>query len=243
MLVLGNWKLNTTLGEAVALASDVARGADGLAAGVGVCPPLVWLEAVAERLRGSRVALGAQTVSAETTGAFTGEVSAAMLAEVGCRYAIVGHSERRALYGETDALVARKAAAAQAAGLTPVVCVGETLEERDAGDAERVVVESLRASLDGVAPTPLVVAYEPVWAIGTGRTATPEQAQAMHAALRPVVAPGTPVLYGGSVKADNAAELFAQPDLDGALVGGASLDADAFLAIARAASDEAARRR
>jgi triosephosphate isomerase len=242
MLVLGNWKLHTTLGEAVALASAVVHGADDLAADVGVCPPFVWLDAVAERLRGSRVALGAQTVSAEAKGAFTGEVSAAMLAEVGCRYAIVGHSERRALFGETDALVARKAAAAQAAGLTPVVCVGETLEERDAGDAERVVVDSLRASLDGVAASPLVVAYEPVWAIGTGRTASPEQAQAMHAALRPVVATGTPILYGGSVKADNAAELFAQPDLDGALVGGASLDAEAFLAIARAASDEASRR-
>ena len=234
MLVLGNWKLNTTLGEAVALASAVVHDApDGV--DVGVCPPFVWLDAVAERLRGSRVALGAQSVAAEAQGAFTGEVSAAMLAEVGCRYVLVGHSERRALYGETDRIVAAKAQAAQTAGLTPVVCVGETLEERDAGDAERVVRASLAASLDGVDRSRLVVAYEPVWAIGTGRTAAPEQAQAMHAALRVDVGADVSILYGGSVKPDNTADLFAQPDLDGALVGGASLDASAFLAIAASA--------
>ncbi len=235
MLVLGNWKLHTTLGEAVALASAVVHDApEGVE--VGVCPPFVWLDAVAERVRGSRVALGAQSVSAEASGAFTGEVSGAMLAEVGCRYVLVGHSERRALFGETDAVVARKVQAAQAAGLTAVLCVGETLDERDAGDAERVVRDSLRASLDGADAAAVVVAYEPVWAIGTGRTATPEQAQAMHAALRADLPAGVPILYGGSVKADNAASLFAQPDLDGALVGGASLDAAAFLAIARAAA-------
>ncbi|HEX8386411.1 MAG TPA: triose-phosphate isomerase [Rubricoccaceae bacterium] len=243
MLVLGNWKMNTTLGEAVRLASDVVRATEGVSATVGVCPPAVWLEAVAERLRGSAVALGAQNVYPAEAGAFTGEVSPAMLAGVGCRYVLVGHSERRAVLGESSAFVARKAAACLESGLVPVGCVGETLEERDGGDAETVVGDQLAASLDEVdAPGPLVVAYEPVWAIGTGRTASPEQAQAMHAALRGRLAErfgeggrAVPLLYGGSVKADNAADLFAQPDLDGALVGGASLDAAGFAAIAAAA--------
>jgi triosephosphate isomerase len=243
MLVLGNWKMNTGLAEAVRLASDVVRATDGVAAAVGVCPPAVWLEAVAERLRGSAVALGAQNVYPAEAGAFTGEVSPAMLAGVGCRYVLVGHSERRAVLGESSAFVARKAAACLQSGLVPVLCVGETLEERDGGHAETVVGDQLAASLDGVdGPGPLVVAYEPVWAIGTGRTASPEQAQAMHAALRERLAArfgeagrAVPLLYGGSVKADNAADLFAQPDLDGALVGGASLDAAGFAAIAAAA--------
>ena len=245
MTVLGNWKMNTGLSEAITLASETVRavGDDGSVA-VGVCPPFVWLDAVRERVAGSPVALGAQTVHAQASGAHTGSVSAPMLADLGCRYVLVGHSERRA-DGETDAAVAAQARAAVAAGLMPVVCVGETLEERDAGDAERVVTASLRASLEGVAVTSasgLVVAYEPVWAIGTGRTASPDQAQAMHAAVRAaLVAAGhaerTAVLYGGSVKPANAADLFAQPDLDGALVGGASLDAESFAAIVQAARD------
>lgn len=243
MIVLGNWKMNTGLADAVRLASDIARSSDGSAATVGVCPPAVWLEAVAERLRGSRVALGAQNVYPAESGAFTGELSPAMLVGVGCRYALVGHSERRALLGETDAFVARKTAACLDAGLVPVLCVGETLDVRDGGDAEAVVGDQLAASLAGVeAPRTLVVAYEPVWAIGTGRTASPEQAQAMHAALRERLharfgdaGRSVPLLYGGSVNAGNAASLFGQPDVDGALVGGASLDAEAFAAIAVAA--------
>ena len=235
--------MNTGLAEAVRLASDVVRATDGVAATVGVCPPAVWLEAVAERLRGSAVALGAQNVYPAASGAFTGEVSPAMLAGVGCRYVLVGHSERRAVLGESSAFVARKVAACVAAGLVPVLCVGETLEERDGGQAEAVVVGQLIASLDGVdAPGALVVAYEPVWAIGTGRTASPDQAQAMHAALRAALGErfgetgrAIGLLYGGSVNAGNAAELFAQTDVDGALVGGASLDAAAFAAIVTAA--------
>ena len=243
MLVVGNWKMNTGLAEAIALASDTVRATAGGAVGVAVCPPFVWIDAVRERLRGSDVRLGAQTVHPATSGAYTGSVSAAMLVDLDCHYVIVGHSERRA-GGETDADVSAQVAAAQGAGLVPIVCVGETLEQRDAGDAEAVVVTSLRASLDGVdlASGRLVVAYEPVWAIGTGRTATPEQAQAMHAALRAALrergaADQTDIVYGGSVKPGNAAELFAQPDLDGALVGGASLDAQAFGAIVQAARD------
>ena len=244
MTVLGNWKMNTGLAEAVGLASAVVRATadDAAAVRVGIAPPFVWLDALRERVAGSAVWLGAQTVHAEAGGAHTGSVSAPMLADLGCRFVLVGHSERRAA-GETDADVAAQARAALASGLVPVVCVGETLAQRDAGDAEAVVTASLRASLDGVdgkAAGALIVAYEPVWAIGTGRTASPEQAQAMHAVLRDALrALGLPdglaILYGGSVKPDNAAELFAQPDLDGALVGGASLDADAFAAIVRAA--------
>ena len=241
--------MNTGLAEAVRLASDVARSSAAAAATVAVCPPAVWLEAVAERLRGSRVALGAQNVYPAESGAFTGELSPAMLVGVGCRYVLVGHSERRALLGETDAFVARKTAACLAAGLVPVLCVGETLDVRDGGDAESVVGDQLAASLAGVeAPGTLIVAYEPVWAIGTGRTASPEQAQAMHAALRARLADrlggagrSVPLLYGGSVNAGNAASLFGQPDVDGALVGGASLDAEAFAAIVAAAADAAGR--
>ena len=237
--------MNTGLAEAVRLASDVVHATAGSAADVGVCPPAVWLDAVAERLRGSAVALGAQNVYPAASGAFTGEVSPRMLADVGCRYVLAGHSERRAVLGETSAFVAQKVAALLAAGLAPVLCVGETLAERDGGTAEAVVGDQLLASLDGVdagAPGALVVAYEPVWAIGTGRTASPEQAQAMHAALRTRLAErfgdagrAVPQLYGGSVTATTAASLFAQPDIDGALVGGASLDAGAFAAIVAAA--------
>ena len=251
MLVVGNWKMNTGQEEAVRLAAGVLRETAGVEGRVGlaICPPFVWLDAAAERVRGTHVALGAQNVAPEASGAHTGEVAAPMLREIGCRYAIVGHSERRAMYGETDSGVAARAAAAMAHGLVPIVCVGETLDERKAGDAERVVTEQLTGSLEGLevaSGDAIVVAYEPVWAIGTGETATPEQAQAMHAHIRGVlrqrlgdVGAGVLLLYGGSVKPGNAAELFAQPDVDGGLVGGASLDATGFAAIARAAAEAA----
>ena len=199
--------------------------------GCAVCVPFPYLEQVGQRLRGSSIAWGAQNVSEHGQGAYTGEVSAAMLAEFGCRYVLVGHSERRQLYGETDAQAAAKFAAARAAGLTPILCVGETLQERDAGKTEDVVARQLGAVdfKDGV------LAYEPVWAIGTGRNATPEQAQAVHAFLRKKVPAQTPILYGGSVKPQNAAAIFAMPDVDGGLIGGASLVAKDFLDIVKAA--------
>jgi triosephosphate isomerase len=187
---------------------------------------------VAERLRGTRIAWGAQDVSEHAQGAYTGEVAAAMLAEFGCRYVIVGHSERRQLYGETDERAAAKFSAARAAGLTPILCVGETLAEREAGRTEDVVGRQLAA----VRFEDAVLAYEPVWAIGTGRNATPEQAQAVHAFLRRRVPAGTPILYGGSVKPQNAAAIFAMPDVDGGLIGAASLVAGDFLEIVRAAN-------
>jgi len=200
--------------------------------GCAVCVPFPYLEQVSQRLRGSPIAWGAQNVSEHAQGAYTGETSAAMLAEFGCRYVIVGHSERRQLYGETDAQAAAKFAAVRKAGMTPIFCVGETLQERDAGKTEDVVARQLGAVdfKDGV------LAYEPVWAIGTGRTATPEQAQAVHAFLRKKVPAQTPILYGGSVKPQNAAAIFAVPDVDGGLIGGASLVAKDFLDIVRAAS-------
>ena len=253
MLVVGNWKMNTDLDGAVRLASGVVRETASATSGVGVCPPAVWLDAVAERVRGSRVRLGAQNVHPAAGGAFTGETAPPMLTALGVDLVIVGHSERRQLFGETSAFVAEKVRAALLAGLVPAVCVGETLEERDAGDAEATVLGQLAASLDGVSlgsSDDLVVAYEPVWAIGTGRTASPEQAQAMHAAIRAALADrfgdagrGLALLYGGSVKPDNARALFAQPDLDGALVGGASLDASAFAQIVAAADVAAGGRR
>ena len=247
MLVVGNWKMNTDLDGAVGLAAEVVRRTepDAGAVGVGVCPPAVWLDAVAERVRGSRVRLGAQNVYPADGGAFTGEVSPPMLRALGVHYVIVGHSERRQVLGESSAFVAEKVGAALGAGLVPILCVGETLENRDAGDAEATVLAQLDASLDGAepsAPDALVVAYEPVWAIGTGRTASPEQAQEMHAAIRgrlgtrfPNLGGNVALLYGGSVKPSNADALFAQPDLDGALVGGASLEAGSFAAIVAAA--------
>ena len=247
-LVAGNWKMHTTPSEAVvwvrALREDLARES---VAGVDLAlhVPFTHLSPLAEALRGSGVALGAQDVSAHASGAHTGEVSAAMLSDVGARMVIVGHSERRADHAESDALVARKAAAVIAAGMTPVVCVGELEAERAAGRHEEVVARQVRGSLAGVAvddARALVLAYEPVWAIGTGRTATAADAQAMCALVRDVarsvlgdVVDGVRVLYGGSVKAGNAAELFGQADVDGGLVGGASLERAGFLAIARAA--------
>lgn len=241
-LVVGNWKMH---GSRPANAELLAAllGARPYTSDVAVCVPFVFLSETAATLAGSDLRWGAQDVSPHEQGAYTGEVSAAMLAECGCRYAIVGHSERRAYHGESDQLVAEKAQAALARGVTPVVCVGETLAEREAGQTEAVVKRQLSAVIHQLAhcAAEMVVAYEPVWAIGTGRTASPEQAQAVHAVLRAQLQAATgradtmKILYGGSVKADNAATLFAQPDIDGGLIGGASLKAADFIAICRAA--------
>ncbi len=233
-LVAGNWKMHGNRAANRALLDAIVAGA-GTGAEMAVCVPFPYLAQAAERLAGTPVAWGAQNVSEHAHGAYTGEVSAAMLAEFGCRYVIVGHSERRSLYGETDELVAAKFSAVQAAGLRPILCVGETLAERDAGRTEEVVARQLDAVLAKHAKAPTVLAYEPVWAIGTGRTATPEQAQEIHAFLRKRVAHGARILYGGSVKPQNASAIFAMPDVDGGLIGGASLVAEDFLAIARAA--------
>jgi triosephosphate isomerase (TIM) len=235
-LVAGNWKMHGSRAFSSALL-------DALIAGLGressvevaVCPPFPYLQQASERLNGTPVALGAQNVSEHAQGAYTGEVSAAMLTDVGCRYVIVGHSERRQLYGERDAQVAAKFAAAQATGITPILCVGETLDEREAGRTEEVVERQLDAILKQAKFGNAVLAYEPVWAIGTGRNATPEQAQAVHAFLRARVFPETRILYGGSVKAGNAAAIFSMPDVDGGLIGGASLAALEFIEIVRAA--------
>jgi triosephosphate isomerase len=202
---------------------------------VAVCPPYPYLEQVSELLAGTPLAWGAQNMSEHAQGAYTGEVSAAMLREFGCRYAIVGHSERRQLYGESDAQVAAKFAAARSAGITPILCVGETLEEREAGRTEEVVARQLGAILKSKDFGNAVLAYEPVWAIGTGRNATPDQAQAVHAFLRARLSADVRILYGGSVKAANAAAIFAMPDIDGGLIGGASLDPRDFAAIVAAA--------
>lgn len=244
-LVAGNWKMHGTLAENEALLAGILAGLGGVKAGVAVCVPFPYLAQAQAKLSGTAVAWGAQNMSQHAKGAFTGEVSAAMLKDFACTYVIVGHSERRALYGESDAVVAEKFAAVQAAGLTPIFCVGETLEERESGVTEAVVGRQIDAVLarSGVAALAhAVMAYEPVWAIGTGKTATPEQAQAVHAFIRSKiraldagVAEGLVIQYGGSVKGGNAAELFGQADIDGGLIGGASLNADEFLAICRAA--------
>ncbi len=242
-LVVGNWKMHgSRLANAELLAAVLAARPFGL--DVAVCPPAVYLSEVAATLAASDIRWGAQDVSAQEQGAFTGEVSAAMLQELGCRYAIVGHSERRAHHAESDALVAQKAQAALARGVTPIVCVGESLAEREAGQTEAVVKRQLSMVIHTLAhcAAEMVVAYEPVWAIGTGRTASPEQAQAVHAVLRAQLQAATgradqmTILYGGSVKGDNAALLFAQPDIDGGLIGGAALKAADFIAICRASN-------
>lgn len=243
-LVAGNWKMHGSLVENEALLSAVLAGMADVKAGVAVCAPYPYLAQVQAKLTGSAISWGAQNMSQHSKGAHTGEVSASMLKDFGCHYVIVGHSERRAIYGESDTVVAMKYAAAQAAGLTPILCVGESLEERESGVTESVVGRQLDAVLNASGVHSLakaVVAYEPVWAIGTGKTATPEQAQAVHAFIREKiraldagVAEGLVIQYGGSVKGSNAAELFAQKDIDGGLIGGASLAADDFLAICRA---------
>ena len=248
-LVAGNWKMHGRRSANRALLDAIVKGMSGIS-GVecAVCVPFPYLAEVAVQLARTSVACGAQNVSEHADGAYTGEVSAAMLAEFDCRYVIVGHSERRQLFGESDAQVAAKFTAAQAAGMTPILCVGETLAERDAGRTEATVARQLDAVLDKAGAAALsqsVLAYEPVWAIGTGRNATPEQAQAVHGFLRERVAgrdkgvgEGLRVLYGGSVKPANAAAIVAMPDVDGGLIGGASLVAEDFLAILRATANK-----
>jgi triosephosphate isomerase len=247
-LVAGNWKMNGTLASVRELLAGIRAGVGEVSkCEVAVCPPYVFLPQAQADLSGSAVSWGGQNLSTEQSGAFTGEIAASMLLDFGCTYAIVGHSERRTLYGEDDAVVARKFAVARAAGLKPILCVGETLEERERGVTEEVVARQVDAVIDleGVAAlADGVIAYEPVWAIGTGVTATPAQAQQVHEFIRQrvarssaQVAGGLRILYGGSMKPDNAVELMGQPDIDGGLIGGASLKAADFLAICKAAHD------
>ena len=240
-LVAGNWKMHGSRVANASLLDGILAAAPG--AECAVCVPTPYLEQVSARLAGTALAWGAQDVSAHASGAYTGEVSAAMLAEFGCRYVLVGHSERRLHHAESDALVAAKFAAVQAAGMVPILCVGESLAERDGGQTETVVarqLDTVLASAGMASFARAVLAYEPVWAIGTGRTASPEQAQAVHAFLRgrleAPVSGALRILYGGSVKAANAAAIFAMPDVDGGLIGGAALVADEFTAIAAAAA-------
>ena len=247
-LVAGNWKMNGDSASNAELVAGIIAGApDTNRVKLLICPPFPYLAAVASQADGSRVAVGAQTVSEHTSGAFTGEVAAPMLRELGCEYVIVGHSERRALYGESSEDVAAKFKAALAAGLRPILCVGETLAQRESGSTEAVIDEQLNAVLSevGIAEfATAVVAYEPVWAIGTGMTASPEQAQDVHSHIRAVlaghdvdIAASLQILYGGSMKGENAAGLLAMSDIDGGLIGGASLKAADFLAIANAAAE------
>ena len=243
-LVVGNWKMHGSRDSVDALLSELVAAPSPGGVDVAVCPTYLHIPQALSICKGSAVAVGAQDVSAEEEGAYTGEVAAPMLADAGCEWVIIGHSERRQYHAESDALIATKLAAALAAGLTPILCVGETREQRETGDAERVVDAQLKGALGELATAPgLVIAYEPVWAIGTGLTATPAEAQAMHAFIRGQVGDfagldsnSTRLLYGGSVKADNASELFAEEDIDGALVGGASLKSADFLAIVGAAA-------
>jgi triosephosphate isomerase len=230
-LVAGNWKMHGSRESIRTLLDAIIAGAGAAGARCAVCAPYPYLDQVARRLKGSALAWGAQNASEHASGAYTGEVSVAMLAEFGCRYVIVGHSERRQIFGENDAQVAAKFAAVRAGGLTPILCVGETLAEREAGRTQEVVARQLGA----VKFDQGVLAYEPVWAIGTGRNATPAQAQEVHGFLRTRVPRDTAIIYGGSVKPQNAAAIFAMPDVDGGLIGGASLVAADFLAILRAA--------
>lgn len=243
--IAGNWKMNLNRVESVDLAKAVAQGDCG-GVEVAVCPPFVYLEAVVQTVEGSAVGVGAQNMYHEQSGAFTGEVSGPMLVDNGCRYVILGHSERRNVLGERNEDVNVKLRAALESGLSPIVCVGELLEQREAGQTREVVEEQFVGSYAGLTADEVartVIAYEPVWAIGTGKVATPEQAEEVHSALRKIietrynseVAQSVRIQYGGSVKPDNAAQLLAQPNIDGALVGGASLDADSFMAIVAAA--------
>jgi len=244
-LVAGNWKMNGSRDSVSALIHGLKAGIDEVKmAEVAVCPPYVYLAQVADALKGTVIAWGGQNLCDQEAGAFTGEISAAMLRDFACRYTIVGHSERRTLYRESDEFTARKYVAAQKAGLIPILCVGELLEEREGGITEQVVARQLDAVIHAAGVGSLdhaVIAYEPVWAIGTGKTATPEQAQEVHAFIRGKIAAldatigaKVRILYGGSVKGTNAVELFSMADIDGGLIGGASLQADEFLAICRA---------
>lgn len=245
-LVAGNWKMNGSKASIKELLDGIKKGIGDVAtAEVAVCPPFVYLADVEAQLSGTPVVWGGQNLSTEEKGAFTGEISAPMLNDFGCKYVIVGHSERRSLYGEDDALVARKYVVARSAGLKPILCIGETLEEREKGITNEVVARQLDAVIDLEGVSALadgVIAYEPVWAIGTGKTASPEQAQEVHQFIRQriaekdaQVAEKVQILYGGSMNAANAAELLAQSDIDGGLIGGASLKAEDFLTICRAA--------
>nr|VFK50519.1 MAG: triosephosphate isomerase [Candidatus Kentron sp. TUN]VFK51769.1 MAG: triosephosphate isomerase [Candidatus Kentron sp. TUN]VFK58334.1 MAG: triosephosphate isomerase [Candidatus Kentron sp. TUN] len=245
ILVAGNWKMNGSADSAKSLVSEIKFGLDQVKnAEIAICPPYVYIPIVGSIIQGTDITLGAQNLAKEDPGAFTGEVAAPMLMDMGCTYVIVGHSERRAYYGETDSLVAQKFVRAQKEGLIPIVCVGELLEEREAGKTEQVVARQLDAVVDAAGVSALensVIAYEPVWAIGTGKTATPDQAQEVHAFIRSriadksaAVAEKVRIQYGGSVNAGNAAELFAMPDIDGGLIGGASLKSADFLTICAA---------
>ena len=245
--IAGNWKMNLDRAAAAALARGIAqRVGDESQTEVALCPPAVYLESVAEAVAGSAVGLGGQNMYHEGSGAYTGEISGPMLLDLGCKYVILGHSERRHVFGESDEDVNRKVHAALDLGLTPIVCVGELLQQREAGETKEVIQRQLFGSMAGVSDdqiTRCVLAYEPVWAIGTGKTATPDQAEEVHSDLRKLLesrynrelAAEVRILYGGSVKPENAAELLAQPNIDGALVGGASLEIDSFLAIIEAA--------
>ena len=246
--IAGNWKMNTTRAEGTALAAAVAtKIGSSSAVDVAVCPPSLYLDAVGQAIKNSAVKLGAQDCYHEAKGAFTGEVSPQMLIDIGCTYVILGHSERRQIFKESSGDVNRKVLAALTAGLTPIVCVGETLDQRQSGQTAAIVREQMEGSLAGLSTeqaTKIVIAYEPVWAIGTGQVATPQQAEEVHADLRrwlenrynSEVALHVRIQYGGSVNAENAASLLSQPNIDGALVGGASLKADGFMAIVSAAA-------
>ncbi len=246
-LVAGNWKMNGSLAGVRELLAGIKAGVDEVeTAEVAVCPPFVYIPEAQAQLAGTAVAWGGQDLSVHESGAYTGEVAGSMLRDFDCKYVIIGHSERRTYHNESDELVAQKFTAAHKAGLVPIFCIGETLEERESGITEEVVARQVDAVIDHCGVETLgegVIAYEPVWAIGTGKTATPEQAQEVHAFIRgrvaaksPQVAEGLRILYGGSMKPGNAAELLAKPDIDGGLIGGASLDAGDFLAICKAAN-------
>lgn len=244
-IVAGNWKMQMDLKSGAELIQEIKTGSDDSKVRVVLCPPFVLLDTARTLVKGTTISIGAQNVHEASQGAYTGEISPSMLVSVGCSHVIVGHSERRQYYHETDDLINRKAKAALSAGLKPIICFGETLEQRDGGQTQSVVIEQVNGVLDGFTMENLestVLAYEPVWAIGTGRTASPAQAQEVHGSIRTLlrqsfgsVAERVPILYGGSVKPDNAFELFSQPDIDGGLIGGASLKADDFLKIIHAA--------
>ncbi len=240
-LVVGNWKMNGTRASATALAQSIIAGLGDNSANIAICAPFVYLPSLSELTQGTKLGLGAQNVADKASGAYTGEVSASMLKEFGCQYVLVGHSERRTYYGDTDQSVAERFCQAQTQQLIPILCIGETLEQREADQTFAVVEQQLDAVIDlaGInALSTAVIAYEPVWAIGTGKTATDQQAQEVHQHIRQyiaakdaTIAEKTQILYGGSAKPDNAKGLFAMPDIDGGLIGGASLDADSFLKI------------
>ena len=247
-LVAGNWKMNGSLASVRELLAGIKAGIDDVkVAEVAVCPPAIYIPETRDQLGGTPIAWGGQDLSVHESGAYTGEIAGPMLRDFDCKYVIIGHSERRTYHGESDELVAQKFAAARKAGLVPIFCIGETLEERESGVTEEVVARQVDAVIDHCGVEMLgegVIAYEPVWAIGTGKTATPEQAQEVHAFIRgrvagksAEVAEGLRILYGGSMKPDNAAELLAKPDIDGGLIGGASLKAADFLAICTAANN------